>query len=291
MLEIREVSSPSVVGRRVVSLIDPRSRYPDGDWAVGFVAATLQMLKPGERARPQRQSINAMGFVLESIGAAKTIVDGKHCLMAPSDLVLTAACTRHSHVHDGAGPVIWLDMLDVGLYRVLGNESFQAGPIVDQPSQWDDAAFGVTDMVPFVDGEDRGHSPVFRYSCADAVRAWSAAPPGADGMPRVRYAYSSTGGESLATLEPTLIEIEGGAATARVTVAVDTALCVVEGSGRAFMGDTRKGLGEKGVFTVPFNRPLRLGVDPGRPAQLFVVSNAPVFHKLGLYRSSIEASA
>ena len=40
------------------------------------LAANIQILLPGEKARPHRHTMNALRFVLEGSGAA-TIVDGK----------------------------------------------------------------------------------------------------------------------------------------------------------------------------------------------------------------------
>ena len=42
-----------------------------------------------------------------------TIVDGEKLPMERGDLILTPALLWHEHRHEGTGPVIWLDALDL----------------------------------------------------------------------------------------------------------------------------------------------------------------------------------
>ena len=62
------------------------------------LAATIQVLLPGETRAPHRHTMNALRFVLEGSGAI-TMVDGKPCPMEEGDLILTPAWTWHEHVH------------------------------------------------------------------------------------------------------------------------------------------------------------------------------------------------
>lgn len=66
----------------------------------------MQLLNPGESARPHRHSIAAIRFVLESTGGGKTIVDGNSICMAEGDLILTPGWCWHEHVHEGVEPLI-----------------------------------------------------------------------------------------------------------------------------------------------------------------------------------------
>lgn len=282
ILSVGEVSSPAVVERRVLSMIEPDARFRDGEATVGAVNATFQMLKPGEQARPHRHSMNALRFVIESTGGAMTVVDGKQCPMERGDLVLTPAWCWHTHVHRGTAPTIWMDVLDVALHRFLGTEAFQPGPITDQPAQLPDSAFTMATMVPIVDFENRDYSPVFRYPWFEAVRSVEAAPEGADGARRVRYANPLTGQESLSLLESTLTHIGAGTTTARLRVGADQVFCVVEGGGQAEIGDAVFAWSAGDVFTVPLGRPFKMTAGPDGPARLFGVSNAPTYDKLGL---------
>jgi gentisate 1,2-dioxygenase len=119
--------SMEAVERRVLSLVSPHSP------AIGGAAGTtlnlnagLQILKPGESARPHRHSMNALRFVLSGKGAT-TVVDGKACEMSEGDLVTTPGWCWHEHIHKGEKPIVWLDVLDASLHRYLGTDAFQPG--------------------------------------------------------------------------------------------------------------------------------------------------------------------
>src|SRR5207237_843294 len=159
-----KVTSPAAVERRVLSLIDPEDHTAGGGTTTNLSTA-LQVLLPGERARPHRHTMNALRFVMEGKGAA-TIVDGKDCLMEEGDLVLTPGWTWHEHVHRGAGPIIWMDALDAPLHRYLGTDAFEPGPTHDVPDYASDTAFAFANIVPETDEPARPFSPVFRYPWA-----------------------------------------------------------------------------------------------------------------------------
>ena len=116
----------AAIQRRVLSFNNPNLRNP-GMGATPTLTAALQILKPGEVARPHRHSPSALRFVLEGDGAY-TIVDGKECLMNEGDLVITPGWTWHAHEHRGTRPIIWLDSLDVPLHRYFGTDGFEPGP-------------------------------------------------------------------------------------------------------------------------------------------------------------------
>ena len=75
----------------------------------------MQLLLPGEKAPAHRHTPSAARIVVEGEGAY-TIVNGEKCMMERGDLILTPAGAWHDHGHDGEGPVIWLDALDLPLF-------------------------------------------------------------------------------------------------------------------------------------------------------------------------------
>ena len=131
-----KVASPAAVERRVLTLTDQDA---DGGTTTNLVAA-LQILLPGEKARPHRHTMNALRFVIEGNGAS-TIVDGKDCPMEEGDLVITPGWTWHEHIHRGSAPIVWLDALDAPLHRHLGTDAFEPGPTHDVSDYAGDAAF------------------------------------------------------------------------------------------------------------------------------------------------------
>ena len=167
------VRSMEAVERRVLSLVSPHTVVVGG--AAGTTRnlnAGLQILMPGESARPHRHSMNALRFVLSGKGA-RTVVDGKPCQMEEGDLVTTPGWCWHEHVHQGDEPIVWLDVLDASLHRYLGTDAFQPGPTNNYPALAPDAAFTSSLMVPDIGGHDKAYSPVFRYPWGQAASAVS----------------------------------------------------------------------------------------------------------------------
>src|SRR5499427_2524674 len=153
------VASPEVVERRVLQLVPPIAEHRDEQQTSRTLSANIQILLPGEKARPHRHTMNALRFVLEGSGAT-TIVDGKPCAMEEGDLVLTPAWTWHEHVHEGTAPIIWLDALDVPLHHYMGTAAFQPGPVGETPDTVPDGAFAVASVVPDTEYATRDYSPV-----------------------------------------------------------------------------------------------------------------------------------
>src|SRR5437660_2431573 len=177
------ITTPAAVERRVLQLVDPENDSPASGTTTN-IAANLQVLLPGEKARPHRHTMNALRFVMEGKGAY-TIVDGKSCLMEEGDLVITPGWTWHEHVHKGSAPIVWMDALDAPLHRYLGTDAFEPGPVHDMPNLADDLAFATPNIVPDMDPGEWPFSPVFRYPWAQAAAAVAAAPTAKDGARRV----------------------------------------------------------------------------------------------------------
>src|SRR5262249_2292535 len=176
------------------------------------LAANIQVLLPGEKARPHRHTMNALRFVLEGSGAI-TIVDGKPCPMEEGDLILTPAWTWHEHIHEGQAPILWLHGTDVPLQQYLGTGAFEAGPAAQLPETIADAAFAVANVVPDSNFTTKDYSPVFRYPYATAAAAVAVAPPARDGSRRVRYVNPLTGGAGMGVMGCFLVRLDPGAPT------------------------------------------------------------------------------
>ena len=72
----------------------------------------MQLILPGEVAPNHRHTPSAVRFVVEGEGGFTT-VQGEKCPMHKGDLILTPAGLWHEHGHEGTGPVVWLDALDL----------------------------------------------------------------------------------------------------------------------------------------------------------------------------------
>ena len=282
--------STAAIERRVLSLISPHTPM------LGAAAPTtrnlnagLQILKPGESARPHRHSMNALRFVMSGAGAT-TVVDGKVCPMELGDLVTTPGWCWHEHIHKGAEPIVWLDVLDAQLHRYLGTDAFQPGPANDMPELAPDTAFTSSMLVPQTGAAEKPYSPVFRYSWTDAAAAVSKAPLAPDGARRVRYANPLDGGPVMSFLDCALMELAPGSETLGFRTNASAVVCVVEGTGSSKIGRDTFEWSPRDVFTVPAGcwTVHRANADRTR---LFVVSDREVMRRLGLLHEELATSA
>lgn len=291
-----EAASPAIVERRVLSLVSPASRSAEDEATTRNLSAAMQILLPGEAAKPHRHSMSALRFVLEGEGA-ETVVDGKPCPMHMFDLILTPGWCWHEHIHRGDAPVIWLDVLDVPLHLYLGTAAFQPGPALPMPATVADAAFASANMLPDTimpavmptGMPTSNHSPVFRYTYEAAARAVAAAPKRPDGTRQVRYVNPLTGGAPMGLMDCRLVQIDPGARTIP-TRSNSNAIClVVEGSGQSQVGDRLLEWAPRDVFTLPQHQ--FVSHETGETARLFVTSDRELLARLGLLRDEMGEGA
>lgn len=276
-----ELVSPSDVERRVLLLTDPTLNASSRATTTKGLNAGLQILLPGETARPHRHTMDAIRFVLEGEGAV-TVVDGKECPMAEGDLVLTPGWCWHEHVHRGTKPIIWLDGLNSPLHRYLGTAEFEPGPPKALPPAVPDAVFAVPNIVP--DGETvTQHSPVFRYTYAAVCAALDSAPLARDGSRRVRYANPTTGGPAMALMDHRLVQLDPDVTTVPFRTTSNAICVVVEGTGTSTIGNESFAWEPKDIFTMPQGNWISHRAGAQR-ARLFVFSDAQVFARLGLLK-------
>ncbi len=275
------VRSMEAVERRVLSLVSPHVAEVGG--AAGTTRnlnAGLQILMPGESARPHRHSMNALRFVMMGSGAT-TVVDGKPCPMDFGDLVTTPGWCWHEHVHRGEGPIVWLDVLDASLHRYLGTDAFQPGPPNAYPSLPADEAFTSALLVPESTAARKGYSPVFRYPWEQAANAVSKAPLGVDGARRVRYANPLDGGPVMAFLDCSLVELPPGGETSGLRTNASAVCCVVEGSGSSTIGPDTLNWGPRDIFSVPAGHWVVHRANADR-TRMFTVTDREVLRRLDL---------
>ena len=278
--------SIAAIERRVLVLVDPAAQ--GGAAAAGTtttnLATALQILMPGESARPHRHTMNALRFVIDGHGAS-TKVDGRDYPMSEGDLVITPGWTWHEHVHNGNAPIVWLDVLDAPLHRYLGTDIFEPGPTHDVASHPEDTAFTVRNVVPELADTPRSFSPVFRYPWAEAAQAVAAAPKWKDGTQRVRYVNPLTGGPIMSLMDCYLTKIEDRTIPFRTTA---NAVCtVVDGRGTSQIGDEILQWGPKDVFSMPHGNWITHRTE-GEPARLFVVTDREVLRRLELLKEEFD---
>lgn len=286
VLAAGELISAEEAERRVLVLENPGLR---GHSAITqTLYAGLQLILPGEVAPAHRHAQVALRLVLEGRGAY-TAVEGEPIPMERGDFIVTPTRTWHNHGHDGDGPVIWLDGLDIPLIRFLGAGFAEKATAPSQPSNCpvgDGLARYGANMIP-VDYAPTPTEPtrLCHYPYAQTRRALTQlarTPADVRFGYKLRFVNPATGRSPMATIGPFAQLVPKGFETAGVRSTDGTVCCCLEGAGTALIGDAEFPFAENDVFVVPPWTPLRLLA--AREAVLFGYSDRPVQEALGLWR-------
>ena len=237
--------------RRVLVLENPAYRESHRNGASLNMVVNLQVLMPGEIARPHRHRLNALRFIIEGDGGAVTTIDGTPCPMIPGDFLLTPGWCWHEHSHDGKGRAVWLDALDAQLQRHLCTNEFEAGPSNDLPSPRSEDAYDGAGITPLIAPEDKPYSPIFRYPLAKVVDALGAMPAAADGSRRIRYTNPLTGGAAMPGIDCYMLAPAQSSETRAYRTNANMMCLVVEGEGGSHVGDETLRWGKNDIFSLP----------------------------------------
>ncbi len=290
LLEAGTLISAAEAERRVLVMENPGLR---GESRITeTLYAGLQLILPGEIAPAHRHTPAALRFIVEGSGAY-TAVEGEKTYMAPGDFVITPSWAWHDHGHDGDGPMVWLDGLDLPLIRFLG-ATFAEGHPDDRlpesrPPGSSLARYGAN-MRPVGDRFDRPHSPIFGYPYGPARDALTGLAGAGDPDPclgyRLEYIDPLTGGPAMPTMSTFMTLLPKGFASARYRATDASVYSVVEGAGRTVVGDggdrTVLAWRPKDHFVVPCWAPHVHEADA--ESVLFSYSDKVVQQKLGVWR-------
>lgn len=131
LLKAGELVTEKQAERRVLMLINPGrgmyvlarnapvrqlSRNVEAPYSTDTLYAGLQLVMPNETAPAHRHTAFAMRFIIEGEGGF-TAVHNRRIPMQRGDVILTPTWNYHDHGKDGSGPMIWLDGLDLPLFR------------------------------------------------------------------------------------------------------------------------------------------------------------------------------
>ena len=264
--------------RRVLILNNPGI---EGQGAAPNLSVNLQVLMPGEKARPHRHSMHALRFVLEGTGATTT-VEGKVCPMLPGDLILTPGFTWHEHANDTKERAVWVDALDVPVHGYLDNRVFEPGPAHNMLELPPDAVFA-GGLAPDKPASTWNFSPLFRYPWEAAAKALAALQPAADGSRRLRYTNPSTGGAILSTIDCYLLGLAKGKETEAYRTNSNAVCVVVEGEGQSRIGDDLVSWGPKDVFALPHGQWISHKA-ASDDAKIFQITDRELFRRLDFLR-------
>lgn len=254
----------------------------------------LQLILPGETAPCHRHTPSAIRFVIEGEGGYTT-VEGEKCVMNKGDLILTPSGMWHDHGNAGAGPVVWLDALD--LIVVYGLEASYAveGPI-QEPNNMADASqtrYRRAGLVPYPSlGAPRPAYPLVRYPWNEVRAALADLATGQARGEAVRLAYVNpeTGAECLPTLGFSAQMLRPGEETRPPRRSASSAVHVIEGEGQSEIDGETLTWGESDTLAVPTHaRVVHRNGSPDKAAYLFHVDDAPLQRKIGIYEEFPDA--
>jgi gentisate 1,2-dioxygenase len=293
---VRESGEVVPVGeeRRALQLFNPGL---GGRWATtNTMIAAVQLLLPGEVARAHRHTPTAIRFIMSGEGAY-TAVDGERVYMAPGDLILTPSWAWHDHGNETAGPVVWMDGLDVPLVQAMNAMFFQLCEVVQvpltRPNQASARLFGHVGLSPTWVKERPRSSPLLLYSWEQTRRSLAALGDfGGDAHDDIalEYTHPGTGGALLPTMACWIQLLRPGSRHKAHRHTGSAVYYAVEGSGETIIDGCRFAWGRGDIFVLPsWALHEHANCSPREPAILFSIQDRPVLEALGLYREEVLA--
>jgi gentisate 1,2-dioxygenase len=286
MLEAAQHISAEEAERRVLILENPGLHGTSQ--ITNSLFAGLQMIMPGEIAPAHRHTQSALRLIIEGSGAY-TAVEGEKTVMQPGDFVITPSWNWHHHGHDGSGPMIWLDGLDipiVALFNSTFRDDHESNTAeITRPTGDALARYG-SGLLPVGHKAASLNSPVFNYPYArtrEALHAlMQAGAPDAHHGHLMRYVNPVDGGWAMPTMATMVRLIPAGFATRAYRSSDSAVFLVLEGRGRVEIGAQMFDLAPHDVFVVPgwLSYTLRASTD----LVLFTYSDRVAQEKLGFFR-------
>lgn len=250
--------------------------------------AGLQLILPGEVAPSHRHTQSALRFIVEGEGAF-TAVDGERTTMREGDFVITPSWTWHDHGNDSAGPMVWLDGLDIPMVAMF-NAGFAENGAEDaqelsRPEGYSAARYA-SGLLPVDWKPGRRAAPVFNYPYARTREALDlmlrSGPPDPCHGAKLRYVNPATGGAPIPTMGTFMQLLPKGFATAPYRATDGTVFSVVEGEGESRIGEEVFRWRRRDHFVVPSWAAVTHRAESD--AVLFSFSDRPVQEALDLWR-------
>jgi gentisate 1,2-dioxygenase len=274
--------------RRVLALKNPGARV--GVFTTQTLAGALQLVHPGEVAPAHRHSAAAIRFIVEGRGTI-TIVDGEPCTMEPGDLILTPNWTWHSHVNEGDGPIIWLDVLDFPLVMGLHQVFYEQFPSEQQPvTKGRDESlqrYGGA-LLPTWERPDQAWSPLLSYKWQQTearLRVLAQVEGSAFDGVALRYSNPFTGGPVLPTMACQVQMLRPGERTRAHRHTTSAIYQVVRGAGATSIDGRRFEWRQGDILALPtWAWHAHENTSASEAAFLFSVTDEPTLRALDLYR-------
>jgi gentisate 1,2-dioxygenase len=286
LLESAAVVSATDAERRVLVLENPG--LTGRHLATDTLYAGLQLIMPGELARPHRHTAAALRFILEG-ERTYTAVGGERCYMRPGDFIVTPSWSWHEHRNVGDEPTIWLDVLDVALIRFLraGFSEHHPDPTLRETVPPGDSRLRYGHGLAPVGFRRGAASPVFAYpfdaayEALDHVRRHGELDP--CHAAKMQYIDPTTGGPAIPTISTFLQLVPAGFTTAPYRSTASAVVTVVRGRGRVTAGDGAAfDYGPRDVWAVPSWQSVSIAAT--EDSVLFSATDEAVQRTLGVWR-------
>jgi gentisate 1,2-dioxygenase len=249
--------------RRVLMLVNPALAPPH---TTDTLYAGLQLILPGEIARAHRHVAFALRFIVEG-EAAYTAVGGQKVAMRRGDLVLTPSWEYHDHGHEGTGPMVWLDGLDLPVYQFFPANFAQ--PYAEERFPSSEAPPDTHLRYPWADMQARLQAEDGPYSYAE-------------------YEHKQTGGPISRVIGAAAERVVGGGSSPTRRETAGVVYHVYKGRGFTIAGETRLDWEKGDTFCIPSWTPYRH--EAAKDTYLFRYDDRPVLEALGAYRREASAS-
>jgi gentisate 1,2-dioxygenase len=285
LLEAGRLTPIEKAERRVLVLANPGHGLEKMQ-ASAAIYLGMQLLLPGEWAPSHRHTPNAVRMIVEGEGAYTT-VDGEKCPMRRGDLILTPTGLWHEHGHDGAEPVVWLDVLDLPLVYYLEASYHVSGQRQAVASGRGDRAYARAGVVPTpVFTRSARAYPMLRYPWADAraaLESLAADRPGSEPV-QVSYVNPETGDDAQNILGLHAVMLRPGQALQLPVRSPAMVFHLIEGAAAVQVEGQTFTLAEADTCCAPGYSAVGLrNLSAAQPAFLFLADETPLHRKLGIF--------
>ncbi len=290
LLESADVISAAEAERRVLVLENPglRGRHVITE----SLYAGLQLITPGEVAQAHRHTAVALRFIIEGSGGY-TSVEGEKAYMEPGDFIVTPSWTWHDHGHEGNGPLVWLDVLDVPMIRFLGanfSEHYADKRFPERAPPQDSLHRYGANMLPVDYEAGFTASPVFSYPYSRARETLERLKRHSKWDPchglKMQYTDPTTGGPAIPTISTFIQLLPAGFHGTKYRSTDGAVFCVAEGRGCMIAGEgvarQRLAYSPRDIIAVPCWQPY--AIEAEEESVLFSASDRIVQEKLGVWR-------
>lgn len=282
LLRAGELTPVEKAERRVLVLSDP-GRGVGAMQATGSIYVGLQLLLPGETAPAHRHTPSAARIIVEGRGGY-TVVDGEKLPMEEGDLVLTPGGDWHDHGHEGEGPVVWLDALDIPVFVAFEGAYAEEAPL-QSPRNRPDASLVEYRAAGLVPARGPATStrryPMMRFPWDRTEAALRALKSYGDGPAEIDHVNPETGEDVLPTMGFTAMMLSAGETLSPPIRSASSVFHVIRGRGRSRIGGQTVEWGPKDTFSAP----VFAAIDHEAEEESFLirVHDRPIQDKLGYY--------